>query len=212
VRAAQPGPVLDTSATIRQSETEPHGGPRKTGRCAFRFSRIRDRRAHEPQRRLRSVWIVTDRVETHGGSDGVSIARTSAGRWCFVLAFVWTAGFTSLPEQLSGPVRTEEPAAPGNGARLIVIAPENLCSADLELIVARRIWSGRRYVFQTPVTPPQCRWTITDVRSGDYQAVLRKARGDRRIVAISRLDVHPGSTWTTTVSPLAGTVEGLISR
>jgi hypothetical protein len=148
-----------------------------------------------------------------GEAGGVSLARAGAVvRWYVFLAVaVGTIELTSTTKQLSRPVRTEERAQPGNGATLVVVAPQSLCSADVELTVARTISQGRQYVFQTPVAPPECRWVLGEVWPGDYQAVLQRARGDRRVVGLSRLDVYPGSTWTTTVSPLAATVEGLIS-
>jgi hypothetical protein len=118
-----------------------------------------------------------------------------------------------MHSQLPGPVRTEHPGEAGTGGTLVVVAPENLCEPDLELMVARTIpyGGGRRYVFQTPVKPPECRWTIGDVPQGEYQAVLQKARGDQRVVAMSRIDVQPGSTWTTTIAPMRATVEGLVT-
>jgi hypothetical protein len=122
-----------------------------------------------------------------------------------------TGGHGLVHAQLSGPVRTEDPVPAGTGATLIVVAPETLCAPDLELMVSRTVPGGRRYVFQTPVIPPECRWTIADVRPGDYQAVLKKARGDERVVAMSRLDTHPGSTWTTTIAPMNATMEGLVT-
>ncbi len=91
------------------------------------------------------------------------------------------------------------------------MAPEHMCSREPELLVTRTVSGGRQHVFQTPVTPPECRWTIADVPPGNYQAVLRLAHGDQRIVAMAHTEVHPASTWTMSVSPLAGTVEGLIS-
>lgn len=123
-----------------------------------------------------------------------------------------TGGF-GRDTQLPGPVRTEDPAPVGTGATLVVVAPDTLCAPDLELMVTHSIpdGGGRRYVFQAPVQPPECRWTVPDVPAGEYQAVLQKARGDQRVVAVSRLDVHPGSTWTTTIAPLPDTVEGLVS-
>jgi hypothetical protein len=122
-----------------------------------------------------------------------------------------SAGLGAVHAQLPGPVRTEDPAESGTGATLVVVAPESLCEPDLELMVTRTIpEGGRRYVFQAPVKPPECRWTIADVRQGEYQAVLQKARGDQRVVAMSRLDVYPGSTWTTTIAPMTATVEGLV--
>ena len=121
-----------------------------------------------------------------------------------------SAGLDGMHVQLPGPVRTEDPVPAGTGATLIVVAPGTLCAPDLELIVSRTT-TGRQYVFQTPVTPPECRWTIADVLPGDYQAVLQKARGGQRMVGMSRLDVHPGSTWTMTIAPMNAAVEGLIT-
>ena len=118
---------------------------------------------------------------------------------------------TGLAPQLPGPVRTETPLPPGTGATLVIGAPERLCRADVELLVARTVFAGRNYVFQTPVTPPACEWVIEDVRPGDYQAVLQMARGDRRVVAMSSLEVFAGSTWKLLIAPLAATVEGLIT-
>ena len=135
----------------------------------------------------------------------------SGGRLLVVVIALAAAGIGRVHAQLSGPVRTEDPVPAGTGATLVVVAPDALCAPDLELLVSRTVPSGRRYVFQTPVIPPQCRWTIADVRPGDYQAVLQRARGDQRVVAMSRLDVHPGSTWTATIAPMNATVEGLIT-
>lgn len=135
----------------------------------------------------------------------------SGGRIVVAVIALATAALGRMDVQLLGPARTEEPVPVGTGATLIVVAPETLCVPDLELMVSRTVPGGRRYVFQTPVIPPQCRWTIADVRPGDYQAVLKKARGDQRVVAMSRLDIHPGSTWTTTIAPMNATVEGLVS-
>jgi hypothetical protein len=119
----------------------------------------------------------------------------------------------SRHSQLSGPMRTEDPVEPGTGGTLVVVAPADLCQPDLELMLARTLpyGGGRRYVFLTPVKPPECRWTIGDVPQGEYQAVLRKARGDQRVVAMSRIDVQPGSSWTTTVASMRATVEGLVT-
>jgi hypothetical protein len=123
-----------------------------------------------------------------------------------------SAGLGAVHAQLPGPVRTEDRAEAGTGATLVVVAPESLCEPDFELMVTRTIpEGGRRYVFQAPVKPPECRWTIADVRPGEYQAVLQKARGDQRVVAMSRLDVYSGSTWTTTIAPMTATVEGLVT-
>jgi len=137
-----------------------------------------------------------------------------SGRHIVVAAIALaTIGLGRVDAQLLGPVRTEDPVPAGTGATLVVVAPDTLCGPDLELMVSRTVpgGGGRRYVFQTPVKPPECRWTIADVRPGDYQAVLKKARGDQRVVAMSRLDVHPGSAWTTTIAPMNATVEGLIT-
>ena len=131
---------------------------------------------------------------------------------CVLLAVVVAAsGSACLRDQRSRPIRIETPAVPGQGGTLVVVAPETLCAADLELMVTRITMTGGRYVFQSPVAPPECEWTIRDVWPGEYQVVLKKARGDQRITAISRFDVHAGSTWTTTMSPLAATAEGLIT-
>lgn len=137
----------------------------------------------------------------------------SGGRILVVLIALATAGLGRVHAQLSGPVRTEDPVPAGTGATLVVVAPDPLCAPDLELMVTRSMpeGGGRRYVFQAPVKRPECRWTVTDVPAGAYQAVLQKARGDQRVVAMSRLDVHPGSTWTTTIAPMPDTVEGLVS-
>ena len=134
----------------------------------------------------------------------------SGGR-IFVVVIALAAGeFGRVHSQFPGRVRTEDPAPVGTGATLVVVAPDTLCAPDLELLVSRTT-TGRQYVFQTPVRPPECRWTIADVRPGDYQAVLQRARGDQRMVGMSRLDVHPGSTWTTTIAAMNATVEGLIT-
>jgi hypothetical protein len=70
------------------------------------------------------------------------IARNIAVLACRIA--VAAIAFVSLEvggqrSQLPGPVRTENPVEAGTGGTLVVVAPENLCQPDLELMVARTI-------------------------------------------------------------------------
>jgi hypothetical protein len=141
---------------------------------------------------------------------------------------LWAAATTAIVLVVGGSVCgfAQEPAAaygsrlpplsPGEGGDVMVTAPADLCLDDSHELQIRRYVQdeagfGMLYVLREPAGPSPCQWDVTGLRSGNYDAVIRRRRDDQIVATAPKTDVKVGALGELLVEFAEVAVGGIIS-